>query len=248
MSQRTDFDCTTVDELAAAYGLGAVEPAEERALSAHLAECTNPHVEARGLIDAAAAVPAGLEPVAPSAALRERLMATVAATPQERPVAAAPERQVIDLPSRRRWWQAGPLPAALAAAALVAAVGVGAWGVSVNSELAERDAAIRAIAAAESIHRATGTVGEGWVIESGGQAMFMAEDLADLPDGQLYEFWVIDAEGNATAAGTLTDTSGVTLVPLERSLEGATTFAVTIETERVEQSANDPVMVAALEA
>ncbi len=247
MNQRIDLDCATVDELAAAYALGAVEPAEERALSEHLPECDSPHAEARRLIDAAAAVPAGLEPVAPSAALRERLMATVTATPQERSVAETAGGRVIDLSTRRRWWQAGPLPAALAAAALVAAVGFGAWGVSVSSELAERDAAIRAIAAADDIHRATGTVGEGWVIESGDEAMFMAEDLADLPDGQLYEFWVIDAEGNATAAGILTDASGVTLVPLERGLEGATTFVVTIETERVELPTNDPVMVAALD-
>jgi hypothetical protein len=78
--------------------------------------------------------------------------------------------------------------------------------------------------------------------------MFMAEDLAELPSGQLYEFWLIDADGNAVAAGTLSETDGLAVVTLERDLEGATTFAVTVETERVDQSVNDPVMVAAIEA
>ena len=86
------------------------------------------------------------------------------------------------------------------------------------------------------------------MIEAGDQALFMAEDIADLPSGQLYEFWLIDADGNAVAAVTLTETDGLAVVTLERDLEGATTFAVTVETERVDQSVNDPVMVAAIEA
>ena len=244
------LDCSSTDELAAAYALGALDGSEERALSAHLATCDRPHAEARSLIDAAAVLPASLDPVAPSAALRDRLMATVATTPQEHRPAVAPVRERVAAPvePRRAWWQFGPLPAALAAVGLAAAVGLGAWGVSVNAQLAERDAALRAVASADSIHAASGAVGSGWVIESGDEAMFMAEDLAELPDGQLYEFWLIDAEGNAAAAGVLTETDDVTLVTLERGIEDAAVFAVTVEAERVEQSANDPVMVAALDA
>ena len=121
-------------------------------------------------------------------------------------------------------------------------------GSTLKRQLAERDAALRAVASADAIYAASGAAGSGWVVESGEQAMFMAEDLADLPPGRLYEFWLIDADGNAVAAGTLTDTDGVALVTLERNLEGATTFAVTVEIERVDQSVNDPVMVAAIEA
>lgn len=244
------IDCDAVDELAASYGLDAVDAAEDRAISAHLVTCDRPHAEARELIGVAGLVPAGFEPMAPSTALRDRLMATVASTPQEhRPVARAEPRSIVEAPApRRAWWQFGPLPAALAAGALAAAVGLGAWGFTANSQLAEREDALRAIASADAIHAASGSAGSGWVIESDGQAMFMAEDLADLPEGQLYEFWVIDADGNAVAAGVLTDASGVALVTLERGLEGAALFAVTVETERVEQSTNDPVLVAALGA
>lgn len=244
------LDCSRTDELAAAYALGALDVAEERTVSAHLATCDQAHAEARSLIDAAAALPASLEPVAPSPALRNRLMATVATTAQEHRPAVAPVRERVAAPAERRraWWQLGALPAGLAAVGLAAAVGLGAWGVSVNAQLAERDAALRAVASADSIHAASGAVGSGWVIESGDEAMFMAEDLAELPDGQLYEFWLIDAEGNAAAAGILTETDEVTLVTLERGIEDAAVFAVTVEAERVEQSANDPVMVATLDA
>ena len=250
MTERPPLDCSAVDELAPAYAVGALDPAEDRAISAHLATCDEPHTEARSIIGVASVIPGSLEPVPPSASLRQRLMTTVAETPQEHRRAVAPARQPVrplDAP-RRAWWRLGPLPTAVAAVGLAAAIGLGAWGATLNRQLAERDAALRAVASADAIYAASGAAGSGWVVESGEQAMFMAEDLADLPPGRLYEFWLIDADGNAVAAGTLTDTDGVVLVTLERNLEGATTFAVTIEIERVDQSVNDPVMVAAIEA
>lgn len=253
MNARFDLDCATVDDLAAAYGLGSVDPQEADGMAQHLDGCPRPHDEARELIAAASLVPMALEPVGPSRALRDRLMATVAVTPQEHRVGAmapAPREIVASLPTgpARRWWQLGSLPAPVAAVGLAAVVGLGAWGVSLSGQLAERDAALRAVASADAAYVAEGEAGRGWVIETGDQAMFMADGLADLAAGQLYELWLIDGEGNAVAAGVLTDTDGVALVPLERDIDDATTFAVTIETERVEQPTNDPVMVAALGA
>ena len=246
--QHVDLDCAAVDELAPAYALGALDAQEERAVSMHLATCRQPHAEASSMVDGASLLPASLPPVSPPAALRDRLLATVAATPQEHRPRPAAVRTVESTTARTPWWRFSPMPSALAAVALALAVGLGAWGVSLNAQLAERDAALRAVAAADAVYAAEGEIGAGWVIESGDQAMFMAEDLADLDTGQLYEFWLIDAAGNAIAAGTLTDTDGVALVELERPIEDAVTFAVTVETERVEQSVNDPVMVAAIGA
>jgi len=251
MTKRLSMDCSAIDELAASYALGAVDPSEDRDISAHLASCDQPHEEARSLISVAAVLTSSLERVAPSPGLRDRLMTTIAETPQEHRPAVAPIRQPVgslDAPRRPAWWRVNPLPSALAAVGLAAAIGLGAWGITLNGQLAERDAALRAVASADAIYAASGTAGSGWVIESGEAAMFMAEDLADLPPDRLYEFWLIDADGNAVAAGTLSDTDGVALVTLERALEDATTFAVTVETERVDQSVNEPVMVAAIGA
>jgi anti-sigma factor RsiW len=241
------MDCAAVDELAAAYATSALDRDEEVAVSEHLATCDQPHLDARSLIDAAAVLPASLGPIAPSAALRERLMATVAATPQDHRPRVAPRSAAVEEPRPAPWWRLAPLPTALAAIALAAAIGIGAWGASLNAQLADRDAAIQAIASADAIHAASGSAGTGWVIESGDQAMFMASDLAALPAGSLYELWLIGPDG-PVAVGTLTDTSGVALVTLERSLSGSTTFALTVEAERVDSPTSDPVLVAALDA
>jgi hypothetical protein len=174
-------------------------------------------------------------------------MATVAATPQvHRPV---PERARVQLalPARRRWWRLEPLPAALGAAALAAAVGLGAWGVSTSNQLAERDAALRAIASADAIHPASGNAGSGWLIESGEAAMFMADGLAQPPAGHLYELWLIHADGSVQAVGTVDDADGWTIVELERGVGEAVTFAITAETERVEAPTSEPILTAELD-
>ncbi len=251
-----ELDCAMADELAAAYGLEALSSDESRAVERHLESCAQPHAAAHELIAAAGFIPEALEPIAPSPALRARLMTTVAETPQDhapRAVADAPRMErttyvEASAEPRRAWWQWGALPSAVAAVGLAAAVGLGAWNVSLNAQLADREAALRAVASADAAYVAQGSAGRGWVIQSGETAYFMADNLATLASGQLYELWLIDGSGNAMAAGTFDDTDGVTLVALEHDLAGATAFAVTVETERVDQPASAPVILASLES
>ena len=242
--------CSEIDELAAAYALGAVDPDEGRSIKGHLTSCAEPHAEARDYIAVAAALPMILDSISPSAALRDRLMSTVARTPQDHRPHLAPvaesNRRATSAP-RRAWWQLSPLTSAVAAAGLAAAVGLGAWGLTLNNELRERDAALQAVASADAIYAASGEAGSGWLIQTGDEARFVATDLADLPSDRLYELWVIDDEGNALAAGTFTDTD-LTFVNLERGLGGASVFAVTVERERVDRPTSDPVIIAEIDA
>lgn len=245
------MNCQTVDDLAAAYALGAVDPEEERAVSHHLRTCTEPHAEARRLIDAAALLPASLDPVMPSTSLRGRLMSTIAETPQDHRQAAPARGRPVDaavIPtSRRPWWQLRPLPAALAAAGLAAAIGLGAWNADLRTQLADRDAALRAVASADAAYAASGSAGSGWVFESGGSAFFVADSLAALPADRIYELWLIEPDAAPVAVGVLTETDGIATVTLERGLGAASAFAVTVEEERVDAPTSDPVLVAALE-
>lgn len=245
------MSCRGVDELAAAYALGALDSDEERAISDHLAACRDPHDEVRAALAGAAVVAASFDAVEPSAALRDRLMASVAATPQEhRRIAPppAPERApLVPTPEPRRWWSLAPVPSAIAAVALAAAVGLGAWSISLNQQLAERDEALRLVAAADGAHRAQGSAGFGWVLESDGRAIFLADSLADLPADRIYELWLIGPDGTPVAVGTMTDTDGMALVELDRPLGTATTFAVTVEAARVEAPTSEPVLVASIE-
>lgn len=240
--------CADVDELAAAYALGAVEPDEDRAISAHLATCDAVHAEARELVGAAVGLAAAVEPVTPSASLRARLMTTIAETPQEhRSVAASPTPRPVAGPPARPWWRLAPLPAGLAAVGLAAAIGLGAWNVNLNQRLADRDAALRAVASADAAYAVSGSAGSGWVLETDGRAIFLADSLAALPADRIYELWLIGPDGDPVDVGTLAAAEGLALVELERELGPATTFAVTIEAERVSSPTTEPVLVATLE-
>lgn len=241
------MNCTMVDELAAAYGLDAVDVDEEREIAAHLDTCAEPHEEARGLIAAAISLGESAEPIEPSARLRARLMTTIAETPQEH---RAPRRDVASQPTagsdRRPWWRLAPMSAGLAAVALAAAVGLGAWGLGLDGRLADREAVLRAVAQADAAHPVSGSVGSGWLLQDGDEAIFLAADLDELPADRIYELWLIDADGVPTAAGVVADASGLTVITLERSLASAEVFAVTIEEDRVDAPTGDPVLVASL--
>jgi len=243
-------NCTTIDELAAAYVLGGVDADEERSISAHLETCDQPHAEVRDLIGAGSVLAAGAEPVRPSSQLRERLMATVAATPQDhRPILeqAPANEPTAETQTSIPWWRRVASPMAVAAVALAAAIGLGVWNVSLGQQIAERDEALRAIAGADVVHQVVGSAGSGLLLDDGGTAIFVAEELADLPSGSLYELWLIGSDGVPVAVGTAADAGGVTLVTLEQGIGDATTFAITVETERVAAPTGDPVLVASLE-
>jgi anti-sigma factor RsiW len=248
MSSARSVACGTVDELAAAFSLGAVDAEEERAVSGHLATCARPHAEAHALAGMGLIVAASLDPVAPSERLRSRVMSTIAQTRQDHVPARQDARRDQATAPARRWWQLTPLPSALAAVALTAAVGIGAWGLGLQEQLRQRDAAFEAIASADTVHPIAGEAGSGLLLDLGETAAFVAEDLADLPADRLYQFWLIDAQGNPVPAGTLDVTDGVALVNLDRGLEGATTFAVTVEQTRVEAPTSAPVLAVDLGA
>ena len=152
-----------------------------------------------------------------------------------------------DAEPRRPWWRMQPVAMGIAAVALLLVIGLGAWGLNLNAQLAEREDALRAVANADAAFAVSGSAGPGWVIESGDDAHFVADGLAEPPPGQIYELWLLDAEGNPTAVGTVEDPDDLVVVPLEQDLDNATTFAVTVESQRVEAPTSAPVLVASLE-
>jgi len=88
----TDLTCDDVREMAGSFVLGALDPAEDAAVRAHLATCDDAHAE---IADAGSVLPVLLESVPvvePSAALKGRIMAAAAADLEARstPPAAAP--------------------------------------------------------------------------------------------------------------------------------------------------------------
>jgi anti-sigma-K factor RskA len=266
--------CAEVDELDAAYAVGAVDAGERAAIDVHLAACPEPHADLRSLLGAETVLASSLAPVAPSAALRDRLMESIAATPQEaasaRPAAAASPAPAPAMPERatapastlprarepRRGWFDWLTPAwsrGLAVAAVAVALVFGGWNVVLQGQLSSRDQALRdvanAIAHGSSAFRINATGGgAGYVVaDPSGKASMVVADLASPGSGRIYELWLIGADGKPVVAGTFGGSANaVAVVPLERGLSGYTTFAVTVETDRVYAPTSKPVMTAAL--
>jgi anti-sigma-K factor RskA len=249
------LDCQAVDELDAALALGAVSGDEARAVVEHLATCREPHERLRELLGTAEVLAMGLDPVAPSPGLRQRVMATIERTPQER----APLREMPAGAPRaaRGWldWLSPRVARPLAIAALVVVVALGAWTATLQTQLGQRDRALRAVAAAISggdvAFRVDGSGGHGYVVETQGRgAALVVADLTELPADRLYELWLLDAAGTPVAVGTFRPgDEPLTVVPLERDLTGFATFAVTVEAERLDAPSNlDLVMIGDLTA
>ena len=250
------LDCQAVDELGGALALGALDPAEAGAVADHLATCTEPHADLRSLLGAETVLAMSLDPVAPSAGLRDRLMSTIAKTRQDHLTVPAPRAPLPDRGERRGWldWISPRVARPLAVAAIVAVVAVGGWNVALQSQVSERDRALRAVAAAisggETAIRVDGSAGRGYLVETSGTgAALVIADLGKLPADRLYELWLLDPDGAAVAVGTfMPGGDAVAVVPLERGLAGFATFAVTVEPKRLAAPTGDIVMLGHISA
>jgi anti-sigma factor RsiW len=157
-------------EQAAAYVLGALEPAEEAAVRDHLATCAESHAEFEAL---GGVVPSlvelgELELVEPPASLAARIMAAaaadlaehprdaaapVAARPVATPQAAVPPTSFptaaerAERTERRDRARTGRLDWVLRIAAVVAIVAAGAWGLNLQRQLDQSQRFDRAVAA-----------------------------------------------------------------------------------------------------
>jgi hypothetical protein len=221
-------------ELAAAFVLGALEPAEEAAVRDHLATCTESHAEFEAL---GGVVPSlvelgELELVEPPASLGARIIAAAAAdlaehprnaaAPAAAPQAAAPptrfptasERAERD--ERRDRARTSRLDWVLRIAAVVAIVAVGAWGLNLQRQLdqAQRfDRAVAAVIQAGAQPAAKSVVlkpGEGATangiaaVTADGSVVLAMRDLPATSGSQVYEAWVIVGTQAPVAVGGFT--------------------------------------------
>jgi anti-sigma-K factor RskA len=252
MSDRTYLDCEVVDELGAAFGLGAVSPDEQRAIVDHLESCPRPHDAVRSALGAGLILAAAADPEEPSPALRHRLMASVSGTPQEHRTApaVAPGRPAAATPARRGWrdWLSPGMARGLAVASLAAVVLLGAWNVTLQAQLGSSQAISSALGDARAVYPVSGEIGRGLLIDVPDGPRFLATDLASPPSDRVYVLWLIGEDGVPVDVGVMAGGDGFELVPIEDDLEGYVTFAVTVESARVDAPTTDPVLVATLEA
>jgi hypothetical protein len=202
--------CDEVRDLAPLYVADALDPADEAAVRAHLATCSDAHDEVAGFAGTIAALLETVEPAEPPAGLRTRLLAAAAADLAEgrhpasavarvdaaapMPIAPAPIASIARVAGHEELDAAAPIALASwrpswavrvgAIAAAIAIVVLGGLGLSLKGQLdavqAYRDGVSQALALAA---------------RPGSQAALLAAD-----DGSVSGLGVVGADGTVRLA------------------------------------------------
>jgi anti-sigma-K factor RskA len=213
--------CSDVADLAAGFVLGALTPAESDAVRRHLAECPELHAELAELNSVVPALFEAVEPAAPPAGLKDRILAAAAADLDARrpaptpaapgPAAARPAASVVPAAPSPRWDLGAllrrPVWAAVAAAALVVALALGAWNVQLRNDLAGLeayranvvkvlDAAAKPGAQLAVLADPSGAAGPSGLAAVGpdGEVAIVMRNLTPTSGSQVYEAWLIGAD------------------------------------------------------
>jgi anti-sigma factor RsiW len=220
--------CSEVAEQAPAFVLGILTPAESDAVRRHLAECPELHAEMAELNSVVPTLFEAVEPVAPPAGLKDRIMAAAsadlaargqAAVPATAPQPSRPTVQPRAADTQRPAWDFGalfrrPVWAALAAVALVAALALGAWNMQLRDQVAGlesyRTGVVRVLdeaakpgaqlAVLRDPSGAGGPTGLAAVAADGSVAIVM-RNLPATSGTQVYEAWLIGADQVPVAIG-----------------------------------------------
>jgi anti-sigma-K factor RskA len=230
-----------VSALAPAFVLGALDAEERRTFEAHLAECPLCQAEVRSLMPIVDVLARAVPQVAPSLALRRRVVDAVAA--QAAVVGTTAARQDAVATSRR----AGMRPSAIftwlpLAALLALSIGLGAYVTTLRARISDLE--VRLDEAAAQLAAATTATTEvrrvafqaqsiGSVlaapdlvrIDLAGQTpapqasaralwsrtrgmVFTFSNLPKLPDGRVYQVWVVTADAPISAGLLALDDAG----------------------------------------
>jgi anti-sigma-K factor RskA len=259
-SQRTGQDATAEREaLIAAYALGGASGPEAEAarrLIATDADSAALYAEFAAIAQALPAAVADTLPIEaePSAALKSRVLAHARA--DVAPLGEAPPRPeatpIAAARSRRAPWYTGWL---VAAALLIAVIGLGGWNLSLHQDVREanRDRDIVRLAA-DSTHAYTmaGTknapTANATLIESGadgGKVVLLAKGFPQTAAGQTYRVWLQKQDGSYVDVGTFTGGEDQVTLILPGNLSGI--HAVTITAEPAAKPASQPTGVPVME-
>jgi anti-sigma-K factor RskA len=209
----------------AAWVLGATEPAEAEAISAHVDSCAGCREVAQRLRRVVGVLPLSVEDVTPPARLRDRVLAAAGAR-IEAPAAVV----------RRPRWRPTPPPIgfvrrmpvyAMAAVAVVALLlGVIVGQVAVRPQPGS-EVARYTLTGHQDLSGARASVID---LRADGVALVDFSGLPAPGPGRVYEVWLIPAKGSPVAAAVFVpDGNGAKVVVVNQSLSGYTQMAVTEE-------------------
>jgi hypothetical protein len=226
MTERVKLSCEEARALMGSYVLGATSPDEELAMREHLGDCAACRLEAAGMMRVTRMLSLDVDPVAPPAGLRQRILDAVTAEvatdgavpPIPGASAPAPPGQsalgLSEAPRRRRsFWPA------LAAAALVVAAALGAW----NYQLRQEQPRVY------SLQGAGGGSGEVVYWPAQHKAFIDLDGMPDPGPGRTYQVWLLK-DGTPTSVGLAhPDSAHHLVVTIEHDLIGYQKLAISDE-------------------
>jgi hypothetical protein len=195
-------------DLAAGFVLDALDDVDAAAVREHLASCPESHDEMFELAEAVPALAAAAPTVEPPSSLRDRIMAAAALDLEERegreglhePVAfpSGPERA-----ARAERTRGGFGAWALGLAAVLAIAVLGGWNLLLQGQLNADDAYEQGVAAVLDAAAQPGALsavlrGEATgvaAVTSDGNMTLAVQDLTPTSGTEVYEAWVIGADG-----------------------------------------------------
>jgi anti-sigma-K factor RskA len=220
--------CQEADVLAAALSVGSIDVADQAALQAHLVTCADCRRVAGEYMAAAARLPVALEPVAPSAELRGRVMRAVYAEAEQ-----AGRRTGATHPASwwRRLWTAVPASRGLTVAAAAAAVAVIALSWAVSHQTSAPATVAVTLAGTQAAPQAHAVLS---YQRGSADAVLTASGLPDpgavSANDAVYEVWLIRSNGSVVAAAYLSrDPDGTWGAALHGDLSAYTAVAATAE-------------------
>jgi anti-sigma-K factor RskA len=227
-----------IHELTAGYALDALDPAERDAFEQHLGSCEQCQEELASFWEVTSALAVAADGPAPSATLRERIVTS----------ARAEKQTVVPLDSRRR---VSPVLAAVTAIAAAVAIGLGIYSISLNGKLDDSRSALTAQESATAVladpdattvalQSGSGRV----VVDPGGSAVLVVDDLPAAPPGKTYQAWVVEGEEAPASAGTFDTTDKRAIVPLPTLVPDGAVIGVTLESAGGASSPTLPMVAA----
>lgn len=224
-------------DLLGAYALGAVDAREAAEMRGFVAQDVDAEAELAELLAAVSVLPALAEPMTPPAGLRDRIAAAALAETPPRTAPAMPLTPPPPAPSAPRnstpsnlvrpepaFWQRAAVWATAAAALLLISLGLLYWNMQLRNEISTT-APVETLALATTA-MAPQASGEVQYMPEQGVLMLDVKDLPPLPQGYVYEVWLI-GDGNPVPAGVFADATAQHAVAADRSLFN--TLAVTME-------------------
>jgi anti-sigma-K factor RskA len=239
VTEKDDFE-----NLSGAFALDAVSPEERAAVEKALASSESLRAEAGELADTAAALADAVQPVQPSAGLKDAIFAQLDATPQlpreERAPDAVVEPSAAPDPAgpaqeraRTRWFRRPAVLVTAVAAAAALVVGGITVPLLINGTTQQQDpfAAIASASDAQTVTTAVANGGTATVVWSGelGRAAIELEGATPLDESSDYELWFMGDDGTRSAGLVQVDATGDARQELAGEMGAGDIIGLTVE-------------------